>query len=130
MTTATDINVATKQTTVEEILKEFDEKFTYLDEDGHRYLFGSYDAEENINTDQIPDIKDFIATKLTTLETKVREDERQKVLALIAKDIASVHYKMIASKNIGGQLQFRKGKFDGLTKLYEKVELSQESENK
>jgi len=60
---------------------------------------------------------------------KLIREERQKVLeevlGLIAKDIASVHYKMVASKNIGGQLQFRKGKFDGLTKLYKKVELNQ-----
>lgn len=44
--------------------QRFDEEFTYLDEEGNRYLLGGYDKEKNVNTDQIPEIKSFIAKEL------------------------------------------------------------------
>lgn len=47
--------------------ERFDEKFTYLDENGDRYLLGSFDKDKNISTDNIPDIKSFIRQELTTL---------------------------------------------------------------
>ena len=47
--------------------ERFDEKFTYLDENGDRYLLGSFDKDKNISTDNIPDIKSFILQELTTL---------------------------------------------------------------
>lgn len=62
-----------------------------------------------------------LINKLAQAKTQERNKVIEEVMELIAKDIGSVEYKMVASKNIGGQLQFRKGKLDGLTRLYSKI---------
>lgn len=43
-----------------EIDREFDDEFTYFDEEGGQYILGGYDEKTRLNTDCIPEIKDFI----------------------------------------------------------------------
>lgn len=58
--------------------KEFDQKFTYTDEDGNVFLLGGYDDDKKANTDNIPEIKLFIRKLLASERTRLLSVESMK----------------------------------------------------
>ena len=60
-------------TTTQKTLAEFDEKFTYKDENENIFLLQGFDKDKNINTDLIPEIKSFLQTAIE----EARQGERK-----------------------------------------------------
>ena len=54
------------KTTLENWEDRFDDEFTYFDEDGGQYILSGYDEKTRLNTDCIPEIKNFIKDLLAS----------------------------------------------------------------
>lgn len=89
----------------QEWTKEFDDQFTYLDEDGDMYLLGNYDFVNKRNTDNIHQIKSFISAQRQQAATEATRKERERIKGLV---------KLIKSSNELGQEmdKFKGGKIN------------------